>query len=91
MSGEEPRVKIYRVSGEMLLSHDRFPEWRKFTVYVRALKPEHALEKVYSDLGSRHKLRRRHIRIHKVEEVPLEEVDDLYIIRLSELTRMVKA
>ncbi len=83
-------VKIYRVSGRMLLSHDRFPEWRKFTVYVRALKPEHALEKVYSELGSRHKLKRYHIKVEEVREVPLEEVEDLNIIRLSQLEGWVK-
>ncbi len=83
-------VKVYRVRGRMLISHDSFPEWRAFTVYVRALKPEHVLEKVYSDLGSRHKLRRKHIRIEEVREVPLEEVDDISIIRLSQLERWVK-
>ena len=89
MAGGE--VKVFRVEGEMLIAHDRYPEWRKFTKYVRALKPEHAVERVYSELGSRHKLRRKHIRVLRVEEVPLEEVDDLYIIRLSGLERMVKA
>ncbi|MEB3861715.1 MAG: 50S ribosomal protein L18a [Desulfurococcales archaeon] len=83
-------VKVFRVSGEMMLSHDRFPEWRNFTIYVRALKPEHAVEKVYSELGSRHKLRRYHIKIRSVEEVPLEEVDDLAIHRLAALTKWVK-
>ena len=83
-------VKIFKISGKMLLSHDRFPEWRKFTLYVRALKESHALEKVYSELGSRHKLKRYHIKIEKVEEVPLESVEDLNIIRLSKLERLVK-
>lgn len=83
-------VKVFRVSGRMMLSHDRFPEWRKFTVYVRALKEDHAIEKVYSDLGSRHKLKRYHIKIDEVREVSLEEVEDLNIIRLSQLTSWVK-
>jgi len=83
-------VKIFRIRGKMLLSHDRYPEWRSFTLYVRALKPEHALEKVYSELGSRHKLKRYHIRVEEVKEVSLEEVEDLNIIRLSQLERWVK-
>jgi large subunit ribosomal protein LX len=83
-------VKIFQVNGEMMLSHDKFPEWRKFSVYVRALKKEHAIEKVYSELGSRHKLKRYHIKIKEVKEVPLEEVEDLNIIRLAELTKWVK-
>ena len=83
-------VKIFRVSGRMLISHDRFPEWRKFSVYVRAVKPEHAIEKVYSDLGSRHKLKRYHIKITEVKPVSLEEVDDLNIIRLVQLEKWVR-
>ena len=83
-------VKVYLVEGRMLLSHDKFPEWRKFAIYVRALKPEHALERVYSELGSRHKLRRRHIKIDSVREVPVEAVEDIYIQRLSQLDRWVK-
>jgi len=83
-------VKTYLVEGEMLISHDKFPEWRKFRVYARGLKPEHALEKVYSELGSRHKLKRYHIRIKEVREVPLEEVDDLHIIQLAQLTSWVR-
>ena len=83
-------VKIYLVKGEMMLSHDRFPEWRKFEIYVRALKPEHAMEKIYSELGSRHKLKRYHIKIKEVKEVSLEEVDDLRMVRLSMLTKWVK-
>ncbi len=83
-------MKIFKISGRMLLSHDRFPEWRKFTIYVRALKKEHALEKVYSDLGSRHKLKRYHIKIEDVKEVSSDEVEDLNIIRLAKLERVVK-
>ncbi len=83
-------VKTFKVSGKMLLSHDKFPEWRKFTIYVRALKKEHAIEKVLSELGSRHKLKRYHIKIEEAVEVPLEEVEDLSIIRLAQLTKWVK-
>ena len=83
-------VKVFKVAGRMMLSHDRFPEWRHFTIYVRALKPEHAVEKVLSDLGSRHKLKRYHIKIESVKEVSLEEVEDLHIIRLAELDKWVK-
>ncbi len=83
-------VKIYEVKGRMMLSHDKFPEWRKFSIYVRAIKPEHAVEKVYSDLGSRHKLKRYHIKIEEIREVPLEEVEDLEVIKLAQLEKWVK-
>jgi len=83
-------VKTFLVKGRMLISHDRFPEWRKFEIYVRAVKEEDAIEKIYSELGSRHKLKRYHIRIDEVREVPLEEVEDLHILQLAELTRWVR-
>ncbi len=83
-------VKVYSVEGVMLIGHDRKPEWRKFKVYVRALKPEHALERVYSELGSRHKLKRAHIRVESIVEVPLEEVGDARIIKLANLDKIAR-
>ena len=83
-------VKIFRISGKMLLSHDRFPVWGKFSIYVRALKKDHALERVYSELGSRHKLKRYHIKVENIEEVPLENVEDINIIRLAKLEKLVR-
>jgi large subunit ribosomal protein LX len=52
------------------------------------LKPRDALERVYSELGSRHKLKRRHIRVASVREVPLEEVDDMRVLKLAGLNRI---
>ncbi|RLG61029.1 50S ribosomal protein L18a [Candidatus Geothermarchaeota archaeon] len=83
-------IKIYYVEGKMLIAHDKVPTWQKFGILVRAVKPEHAIEKVLSDLGSRHKLKRRHIKIESIREVKLEEVKDPYIIALSRLERWVK-
>ncbi|ABN70186.1 LSU ribosomal protein LX [Staphylothermus marinus F1] len=83
-------IKIYRVEGVMLLSHDRFPVWQKFTKEVRALNKEQAIEYVYSVLGSNHKLRRKHIRITKIEEITLSEVRDRRIVALARLERFVK-
>jgi len=74
-------VKIYRVTGKMRIGDT----WQKFTMEIRALKKEHALEKVYSDLGSRHKLKRVHIRIEKVEEISPDEVTRPHIIQLLRL------
>ncbi len=83
-------VKIYRVEGYMLISHDRNPRWQVFRKEILALKPEHALEKVYSELGSRHKLRRKHIRITSIKEISLEEASDPVVIALYEMKRFVK-
>ncbi len=78
-------VKVFRIYGFALFSHDTLPEWRKFVVEIRALKKEHALEKLYSELGSRHKLKRSHIKIMKIEEIKPEEARSRYIRALSEL------
>ena len=74
-------VKNFRIEGKMLISGN----WRKFRMEVRALRVEHALEKVYSELGSRHKLKRVHICIEKVEEISPDEVTRPHIIQLLRL------
>ncbi|MEM0497664.1 MAG: 50S ribosomal protein L18Ae [Acidilobaceae archaeon] len=83
-------AKTYLVEGQMLISHDKSPEWRKFRLYVRAVKPESAIEKVYSQLGSRHKLKRSHIKIISIREVELDEVEDLRILKLANLDKVIR-
>ncbi len=83
-------IKLYRISGRMMISHDRFPTWNKFSVVVRALSKEHALERVYSELGSRHKLKRYHIKIGSIEEVPIDQVTDTSIIKVHNLSKLVR-
>jgi len=79
-------VKIYRVEGYMRL---RTGEARKFRIEARGLSPEHVLEKVYSELGSRHKLSRKHIKIERVREISVDEVTSDYVRELSALDRIV--
>ncbi len=78
-------VKTYRVKGRMLLSHDKFPEWRSFNIEVRAVKEEDAVSRVYSELGSRHKLKRYNIKIESVEEVPPESIRTPQLAQLASL------
>jgi len=71
-------VKVFRVMGEI-----RKPNWKTpFEKEVVALKPEHAIEKVYTELGSKHRVKRFHIKIDKVEEIALNEVEDPLIRKL---------
>jgi large subunit ribosomal protein LX len=65
-------VKVYRVTGEIVKPNLR----TTFNKEVRALKPENATEKIYKELGSKHRAKRVQIRISKIEEVPPEEVED---------------
>ncbi len=82
-------VKLYLVEGEMMIAHDRLPTWQKFRVVVRAIKPEHAIEYAYSVLGSRHKVKRKHIRIEKVSEITPDIVKDRSFKMLEALTKVV--
>lgn len=63
-------AKVFRVKGYVKkpLADLHFSE------DVRALKKEHALEKIYSEFGSRHKARRREVKITEVEEVKPTEL-----------------
>ena len=80
-------VKVYRVIGEMRFKTGFI---QKFKVEVTGLSEKQALEKVYSVLGSRHRLKRSHIRIKEVKEISVEEVEDQYIKELISLEKIVK-
>ncbi len=74
-------VKIFRIEGKFRMGD----EFNKFVKEVRAVKKEHAIEKIYSELGSKHKVKRFHIIIKKVEEIKPEEAKDPIIRYLSGL------
>ena len=82
-------VKLFRIKGRMLISHDKMPEWRKFAVELRAVGVKDALERVYSELGSRHKLRRKHIKIESIEELPPDRAISKHLIEFSRLQGFV--
>lgn len=75
--------KIYRISGKMLISHDHFPSEQKFNLELTGYSDKEVIEKVYSLLGSRHKLKRYHIKIERIEEV--SEPASKYTAELIEL------
>jgi large subunit ribosomal protein LX len=72
-------VKVFRVSGEI-----RKPNFQtEFRKEVRALKPEDAVEKVYMELGSKHRVKRFQIRIFGVEEIGAEEIENVMVKKLT--------
>ncbi|MEM1628304.1 MAG: 50S ribosomal protein L18Ae [Desulfurococcaceae archaeon] len=83
-------IKIYRISGYMLISHDRLPRWQKFVKEIRALNEKHAIEKLYSILGSLHKLKRYHIKIVEIREISTEEVTDPNVLEIMKINWVVK-
>lgn len=83
-------VKTYRVTGYMLISHDRYPTWQRFTKDIRGVSEKEVLEKVYSILGSNHKVKRYHIRIERIEEIDPSASRDTFIRQVANAERIVK-
>jgi large subunit ribosomal protein LX len=72
-------VKVFRVIGEI-----RKPNIQtEFQKEVRALKPEDAVEKVYMELGSKHRVKRYQMTISKVEELSPEEIEDVLVKKMT--------
>ncbi|MEM1623350.1 MAG: 50S ribosomal protein L18Ae [Sulfolobales archaeon] len=80
-------VKVYRITGLALLSPDKLRKWQKFVVEVRAVKREDAIERVLSELGSRHKLKRSHIKILSVDEIDVSEAKSKFVRELETIER----
>ncbi len=71
-------VKVFRVVGKIAKPNYR-TDFRK---EIRALKPEEAVEKVYMEIGSKHRAKRSQIKVLKVEEIGFEDVSDPTIRKL---------
>lgn len=71
-------LKIFRISGKILKPNLE----TSFEKEAIALKPEHAVEKIYAELGSKHRVKRHHIKILRVEEIKPEEVKDPIIKKM---------
>jgi len=65
------KVKVFQVIGRITKPNFR----TSFRKEVRALKPEDAVEEVYKTIGSKHKVKRFHIKIESVEEVANEQAE----------------
>lgn len=63
--------KLFRIKGEINKAH--FFEPMTFNKLVTAVKQEHAMEHVYTELGSKHRAKRFQIKVHSIEQVESEE------------------
>ena len=65
-------VKIFRVKGWFQ------QRWQRstFTRELCALSERQALERIYSEVGSRHKVKRNLIHIEEISEIKPEEIKD---------------
>jgi len=66
------KMKVFRVTGEISKPNLK----TSFAKEVVVAKPEHAVEKVYAEIGSKHRVKRHHIKILNVEEVPPNEIEN---------------
>ena len=64
-------VKTFRITGEVKKPRTTIP----FSLKMRATKEQEAIEKIYTDMGSRHKARRLEIKLKKIEELKTGETE----------------
>ncbi len=73
-------MKAFRIRGTFRMGRNR----QSFTQEVAAETQEEAVQRVLSELGSRHRVKRPDIAVEEVVEVPREEVENSVVIyRLS--------
>ncbi|WP_054857950.1 50S ribosomal protein L18Ae [Vulcanisaeta sp. JCM 16159] len=79
-------VRIYRIVGRMRVGM----QWQRFSLELLATKPSEAVEIAYSELGSRHKLKRSMIKIEEVKEINKDEVKHTEILQLLSMESLVR-
>ncbi|MGF3521647.1 MAG: 50S ribosomal protein L18Ae [Candidatus Bathyarchaeia archaeon] len=71
-------MKVFRITGEI-----KKPKLNTtFVKEVLADKAEHAEEKIYTEIGSKHRVKRCHIKILQVTEVSPEDIDNPVLKKL---------
>jgi large subunit ribosomal protein LX len=56
-------VRKFRITGEIKKGKTKIP----FSVEFNAMKEEHALQRMYAEMGSRHRARRFEIKVTKIQ------------------------
>jgi large subunit ribosomal protein LX len=65
-------VRKYQVTGRITKPNLQ----TRFVREVLATKSIDAIEHIYTNIGSRHRVKRHHIKIDNVEEIEIEDVDN---------------
>lgn len=74
-------MKAFEVSGQFMRSHKK---WQPFTIEVAAEDEGAALEKTLALMGSRHKVKRKFVKIDGVKSLKPEEITDHLVKHLLE-------
>ncbi|MDR0318428.1 MAG: 50S ribosomal protein L18a [Nitrososphaerota archaeon] len=65
-------MKVFRVTGKINKPNFATP----FSKEIMAEKKEHAIEKVYTEIGSKHRVKRFQITIEDTTEVPTDQIEN---------------
>ena len=57
-------VKKFKITGEIRKAKMKIP----FSVVYNAVKQEHAMQRLYAEMGSRHRARRFEIKVAEIKE-----------------------
>ncbi len=76
-------MKVYKVKGKFRMGRRR-TDWQDFAKEVVGYDEESAKEKIYSLLGSKHRVKRTNVKIRGVNEIDKEQVENAYIEDLLE-------
>ena len=71
-------LKVFRVTGEINKPNLKTP----FTKEILAVKSDHAVEKVYAEIGSKHRVKRFQLKILNVEEITIDEIENPIIRKI---------
>lgn len=71
-------LKVFRVTGEINKPNLKTP----FNKEVLAVKSDHAVEKVYAEIGSKHRVKRFQLKISNVEEISIDEIENPIIKKI---------
>jgi large subunit ribosomal protein LX len=71
-------MKAFKVTGEIHKPNLATP----FIKEIIADKSEHAVEKVYAEIGSKHRVKRFHIKIASVQEMKADEIENPILKKL---------
>ncbi|MCE5214444.1 MAG: 50S ribosomal protein L18a [Methanobacterium sp.] len=66
------KTKIFRIQGKFLMGNSLKP----FTKELKAINEEEIKEKIYSEFGSKHHIKRNKIKIEEITEISQDEVQD---------------
>ena len=71
-------LKVFRVTGEINKPNLKTP----FTKEILAVKSDHAVEKVYAEIGSKHRVKKFQLKISNVEEISIDEIENPIIRKI---------